>query len=411
MTYLFNNPNDYTSKSRLKVSPYQTIFFNTFQYGKETDVWDEYTTGTATATHTSSTNSVAMYVDGASGSTVIRQTTNVMRYIPGRASTLSFAIRLQTPVTGIRRRFGLFGTDDGFYFEDAGVVGADGQPQYNVVVRSSTSGSVQEVRVPRSQWNGDKLDGTGASGIVADPTAQQLVEMEYEWYGVGQIKFSFVIDGKPRTIHTFNHGNRIPAPWCSTPFLPIRLELSNINGVTGDHYMYQGSNSLITEGETEKTGSPANIQSPIAGTKMTNADVYYPVLSIRLKPGALRGVVVPTNFQVATIDNTNVFYKIVHNATLGTGGGTWTDHPDPDAFTQYQIYTNPSSPPLTSQGVSIVSGFVIAGNSGVVKLDDQAEYQIGRRNMGTTSDVLTIMVASSNAAKDALAALTWIEQR
>ena len=32
------------SKGRLKVQTQQTIFFNTFQYGKETDVWDESTT-------------------------------------------------------------------------------------------------------------------------------------------------------------------------------------------------------------------------------------------------------------------------------------------------------------------------------------------------------------------------------
>jgi len=29
------------SKGRLKVQTQQTLFFNTFQYGKETDVWDE----------------------------------------------------------------------------------------------------------------------------------------------------------------------------------------------------------------------------------------------------------------------------------------------------------------------------------------------------------------------------------
>jgi len=33
----------YTSKNRMKISTYQTDFFNTFQYGKETDVWDEST--------------------------------------------------------------------------------------------------------------------------------------------------------------------------------------------------------------------------------------------------------------------------------------------------------------------------------------------------------------------------------
>jgi hypothetical protein len=40
----------FTNNNRFKISPYQTVFFNTFQYGKETDVWDERVVGVATAT-------------------------------------------------------------------------------------------------------------------------------------------------------------------------------------------------------------------------------------------------------------------------------------------------------------------------------------------------------------------------
>ena len=46
-----SNNFEFTSKNRLKTSIYQTAFFNTFQYSKEADVWDERVTGIATATH------------------------------------------------------------------------------------------------------------------------------------------------------------------------------------------------------------------------------------------------------------------------------------------------------------------------------------------------------------------------
>ena len=109
MSHLFKPAEDtYTSKGRQKVSTYQTTFFNTFQYGKETDVWDERVTNGGTATHDATQSMVRMEVNNQTGSEVIRQTKNVMRYIPGRSSTLSFGIRLENPVTGIRRRFGLF---------------------------------------------------------------------------------------------------------------------------------------------------------------------------------------------------------------------------------------------------------------------------------------------------------------
>ena len=41
----------HTSKNRVKVSNYEVTDFATFTTGKDTDIWDELTTGTASATH------------------------------------------------------------------------------------------------------------------------------------------------------------------------------------------------------------------------------------------------------------------------------------------------------------------------------------------------------------------------
>jgi hypothetical protein len=395
----------YTSKNRIKISDYQTSFFNTFQYGKESDVWDESTTLGGSATHDVNLNQVLMSIGSTLGSKVVRQTRNTMRYIPGRTSTLTFALKLQTPTVGIRRRFGLFDESNGFYFEDAGVLNADGLPEYNVVIRSKTTGVIVETRVPRSQWNGDKLDGNGASGITADPTKQQMVTFDYEWYGAGQVVFGFTIDGHTHTIHTFNTANRLTDPWCSTPFLPIRLELENLTGVAGTHYMWQGSNSLISEGKPDKLGIAQNIGTPVAGRTMAVANTYYPILSIRLKSTALNGIALPTFFQTATIDNTSVFFKLVRNATLT--GANFVNMPDENAFTQYDV-----SATSYTGGIDIDSGFVINGGGGTsIRLDKDTVYQIGRGSLGTVSDILTLAIACPNANKSALATFTWIEQR
>jgi len=345
-----------------------------------------------------------MSVGSTQGSKVIRQTRNVMRYIPGRSSTLTYAVKFSAPVTGIRRRIGLFDEANGFYFEDAGVLGADGLPEYNVVVRTSTSGVLVENRIPRSQWNGDKLDGLGRSGITADPTKTQMVSFEYEWYGAGQILIGYVVDGFTHIIHTFNHANRSTVPWSSTPFLPIRLEIENLTGVAGTHYLYQGSNSLVSEGEATKLGIAQNVTGPITGRTMSSANTFYPILSIRLKSTALKGIVLPTFFQAATIDNTSVFYKLIRNATLTNAN--FIDMPDTNAFTQYDV-----SATAYTGGVDLDSGFVIGGGGTGIRLDQDTVYQIGRSSMGTVSDTLTLAIASPNANKAALAAMTWIEQR
>jgi len=412
-----------TSKGRQKVSPYETTFFNTFQFGTETDVWETSVTGTGSATHQPSTSQVQLSVAGNSGDKVIRQTLLVQRYVPGRTSTVSFAVTLGTPVEGIRKRFGMFNqAGDGFWFEDSGVW-ADGAPIYNCTV--SNGGT--DIAVPRSQWNGDKLDGTSSSGIVADPTKIQLINIEYEWYGAGQVKFGFVIDGATHIVHTHKNANRYDQPWAQTPFLPIRVEMEAISTVAGGPYtMLQGSNSVISEGTVGKLGIAANISAPFYGTRMASAltseatsDNWYPILSIRLKSTALNGIVLPQRFQVATVDNTNIFYKLVRNATIpaavtagANGPQPWLDHPDPNGFTQYQTYINPANITVANHGKRLDSGFVIVGGGGTsIELEAKTAYQIGRTSLGTVSDVFTILCASSGTGKDALASFTWIEQR
>ena len=391
------NIGDYTSKGRLKVSNPEVIFFNTFQYGTETDVWETSTTSGGAATFDATISAVAMSVGSTSGSECVRQTINVQRYIPGRSSELTFAVRLTSPVAGIRRRFGLFDGDDGIYFEDNG-------GEYACVMINSDGGIPTIDRVVRANWNGDQLGGSGSSGITADATKQQIICIDYEWYGGGQVIFSFIINGEKRVIHTFNTGNVLAVPWCKTPFLPIRLEIKNTTGAAGTHYMYQGSNSLVVEGTSLRIGTLQNMLTPLAGITLTTANTFYPALSIRLKSTHLKGVVLPVSFQAASLDNTNVFYKVIRNATIN---GTWVDMPDTNAFTQY----NYTSTGAVSDGVVLDSGFLPSGASSTITLPSSANYQVGRSALGTVSDTFTIAIAATNANKAGVASLTWVEQR
>jgi hypothetical protein len=387
----------FSNNNRLKVAPFQTVFFNTFQYGKETDVWDERIVGVGTATHNVSASNVIMEVGSTAGSKVIRQTKNVMRYIPGRPATLAFAIRLEQPQVGIRRRFGLFDEYNGAYFEDDGGT-------YSYVIRTSTTGITTEVRVGRGDWNGEKFDGNGWTGVIADPTKQQMISINYEWYGAGTVDFAWLMKGETIKSHTFDNSNIQDKVWCSTPFLPIRCEIENVTGVAGTHYLYQGSNSLIQEGEPEKLGTLLSISNPITGKTMASANTFYPILSIRLKSNNLTGVMLLRSLQAATNDNTNVYWKLIENAT--NTGGTWVNHPDPNSFIQYNITET-----ATTGGSTLLNGFVVGGGASLIEIDDKASLQLGRSGIGTISDTYTLACASPNTNKAALAVLNWIEQR
>jgi hypothetical protein len=387
----------FSNNNRLKISPFQTTFFNTFQYGKETDVWDEKVVGIGTATWNQYSSNIIMQVGVTTGSKVIRQTKNVMRYIPGRPATLAFAIRLDTPQVGIRRRFGLFDDSNGAYFEDNGGT-------YSYVIRTTTSGITTERRVSRNDWNGEKFDGNGWTGVTADPTKQQMISISYEWYGAGTVDFNWLMKGETIKSHTFDNSNNLDRVWCSTPFLPIRLEIENVTGVAGTHYLYQGSNSLIQDGNVDKLGTLLSISNPITGTTMTNANTFYPIISLRLKSSALQAVMLLRSLQAATNDNTNVYWRLYQNSTLT--GANWTDHPDTNSFIQYDTTAT-----AMTGGTAILSGFTIASGSSLTEIDKSADLQLGRSGIGTISDTFTLACASPNTNKAALAVLNWIEQR
>ena len=387
----------FSNNNRLKTAPFQTVFFNTFQYGKETDVWDERIVGVGTATWNQYSSNVIMQVGVTTGSKVIRQTKNVMRYIPGRPATLAFAIRLEQPQVGIRRRFGLFDDNNGAYFEDDGGT-------YSYVIRTSTSGITTEIRVGRDEWNGEKFDGNGWTGVTADPTKQQMISINYEWYGAGTVDFSWLMKGETIKSHTFDNSNNLDKVWCSSPFLPIRCEIENITGVAGTHYLYQGSNSLIQEGEPEKLGTLLSQSNSITGTTMALSDTFYPIVSLRLKSTALQAVMLLRSLQAVTNDNTNVYWKLLENATLTNP--VWTNHTNPDSFVQYDI-----SATALSGGKDILSGFTMEGGAALTEIDRFADLQLGRSGIGTISDTYTLACASPNVNKKALAVLNWIEQR
>ena len=137
---------------------------------------------------------------------------------------------------------------------------------------------------------------------------------------------------------------------------------------------------------------------------MASANTFYPIISIRLKSNNLTGVILLRSLQAATNDNTNVYWKLIENATLT--GGTWVDHPDPNSFMQYNITQTG-----VSEGTAILNGFVVGGGSDLIFIDEKSDLQLGRSGIGTISDTYTLACASPNTNKAALAVLNWIEQR
>lgn len=391
----------HTSKNRRKVSTFELTDFATYTQSKDDDIWDEEISGTASAAHDVYQAMVLLQVGGTAGDEIKRQTKRVQRYIPGRQSEMSMVFRWYPLLPGIRRRVGLFDEDNGAYFEEEGST-------FYCVIRRNTSGGVVETRIARDDWSDDKLDGTGPSGIVFNPSAIQQIIIEYEWYGAGQVEFKFVIDNNAHAIHKFNHANRVENTWSGNAALPVRVELTNVTGVSaGPHYFWQGSHSFTSEGTTTLLGRQKAIASPLTGKTLTTANTFYPVVAIRLKSTALNSVVIPDFYAGATLDNTNVFVRVLENATVT--GGTWVSYGTESAI-EYNLTGT-----AVSGGTILDTVYVNAGNQGnKFGLPERGITQLIRNTtttLGDTAATFVIALAATNANKAGWASLGWIEVR
>jgi hypothetical protein len=121
----------------------------------------------------------------------VRQTKQRFNYQPGKSQVGIFTCINLGSTSGIAKRVGLFDDANGLFFQSQdGVV--------SVVVRSFATGVAVDTAIPQSSWNKDKMDGTGASGVTLDFAKSQIPFVDFEWLGVGRVRFGWFVDGMPR---------------------------------------------------------------------------------------------------------------------------------------------------------------------------------------------------------------------
>jgi hypothetical protein len=91
----------------------------------------------------------------------------------------------------------------------------------------------QVTKVPQSQWNLDKLDGTGTSGYTIDISKTQMAFIDYSWYGAGTIRWGFrTTDGDITFVHQMPMNNVNNKSFMRSGNLPARFEVSAYGAYT-----------------------------------------------------------------------------------------------------------------------------------------------------------------------------------
>jgi len=113
-----------------------------------------------------------------------------------------------------------------------------------------------DVKVPQSQWNIDKADGTGPSGFNLDIHKIQMAYMDYSWYGAGKIRFGFKdVYGRVKYVHEFIHNNRQNEAYMRSGNIPGRYEVFNTGTPTFVPSLFHWGTSVIMDGRFDNDDS------------------------------------------------------------------------------------------------------------------------------------------------------------
>lgn len=107
-------------------------------------------------------------------------------------------------------------------------------PDYRGVTSAGVKASiVTEVRVPQSQFNLDRIDGTGDSGFNINLNKMHMVGLQYSWYGAGFIDFMVRgSDGNWVFVHRMKNNNVNNEAYMRSGNLPVRYSIENDAPVT-----------------------------------------------------------------------------------------------------------------------------------------------------------------------------------
>ena len=392
----FFAPTQSDAFGRLRVSNPHTLFDGAQRYRDDPFKWDQVDTGAATSAFLPNESSVLMSVSG-NGDSSIRQTKSVFAYQPGKSLLTMATFVMNTPTAGLRQRVGLFGAQNGVYFEVDGTT-------VNLVIRKYTSGSVDDTteKFAQANWNGDKLNGTGPSGITLNVATSQIFWCDIEWLGVGSVRCGFVIDGQFIVCHTFHHANRVgfSKVYMTTASLPVRYELTS-TGPAGA--MRAICSTVLSEGGYVNRSITHSVGTSLTGKDLSNS-VYRPLVCIRLKSANIDSVVVPSKFDLYGLQQAAFAYRIIVNPTLTSA--SWTSS-GTNSSVEYDL-----SATALSGGTVIDEGIFVGSNKGgsasITSSDVDFSQQIGRTIAGV-SDIWCLAAIATTNNDDAVGVVTWQE--
>lgn len=227
-------------------------------------------------TRNASARHLVFSVNSANGSSVARTSNRYHYYQPGVGNLVIITLAHgDVGKANNVREWGYADESDGLLFRLTGTT-------LQVVLRSSVTGSVVEEIINQANWNGDKLDGTGTSGMTIDVTKANFYWIDFAWLGVGPARFGVVApDGSRWVCHTFENPNNRIGAYMASGSLPLHFHNYNTGATAGTSEFKLICSAIYAESPTDYTFWRSSIDAGNTRTVTTGTPI------VSLKPSLL----------------------------------------------------------------------------------------------------------------------------
>ncbi len=391
---------------RLRVGNPFPVFDNKNIYNLNPDQWTAETIGVgASITHLPLEAAVALTVGTVSGESAIRQTHRYFAYVPGKSVLITMTGVFGAGKENVTKRIGYFDDNDGIFFEQ-------NDTDIRAVIRSSVSGSPSDVSfATRENWNLDKMDGSGLSGITLDVTKSQIFVIDFQYLGVGRVRMGFDIGGIVIYVHEFNHANLDSVVYMATPSLPFRYEIVNTGTTASPTTLKEICCSLSSEGGYTLPGLEFSKSNGVITRAST---VRTPVFAIRLKNsfnGKENRRTVKFISAGLYADTNDAFFEVAHLENPTSITATWSDV---SLTSGVEFSTDITA--VTGNPEHVIEATylpVSTGNRATNQVIDLGIINlhgfVSQNKASDNSEMFVIYATSFSGTTDVSAILTWVE--
>lgn len=232
---------------RLRVSNPTLVFESQFIYNLLPLLYEQIilNTGATVTFDTTNRHAVMTFASTPTGGKAFMQSYSYHRYQPGKSQLISMSFNFVEQVANCLKFVGYSDGVNGIEFQNTGATN-------RFIIYSGTDLGNQIAN--QADWNLDKLDGTGSSGITLDITKRQIVIIDFQALNSGRVRCGFDIGGKKIYCHEYNHANEVTTSFVQSPTLPVRCGMTCTGTVSTT--MHYNCCSVVSEGgmESAQTG-------------------------------------------------------------------------------------------------------------------------------------------------------------